>query len=63
MVHWANGPKVKVELVAYVSPGVKRAMKIAATLEQCTVSDGIQRLCTEYLLNREDIRQLVEKED
>lgn len=52
----------RVAMTAYVSPGVKQGMKIAATLYHNTISDLIESLCLKFLDECPGVKDILERE-
>jgi len=63
MTKWTGTLATKVQLTVYVSPRVKRGIRIAAIEELTTASELVERLLVEYLRTKEGIGDLIEKRE
>lgn len=61
MVKWAGSLPTKVQLTVYISPRVKRGIRIAAIEEFVTASELVERLLVGYLRTKEGIGDLIDK--
>lgn len=61
MVKWTGSKPAKELLAVYLSPRVKRGIKVAASLEGKTISDLVEGLLVDYLRAKEGIGELIEK--